>query len=115
MNTAYDIDIDNMMFANKLDCLINQFYKILPIKENGEKTLDKYLLSLQREMLGMQSLIVSLKDNAQYLTLLSILQYLIDHINEEKCTVGVVKSDVFKAIGILKKMKQSFAHGGGCA
>ena len=101
MMSRYDIDINDVMIKNKLDALVNQFYKILPIKESGEPSLLQYMKSLQREMLGCKSLILVLENDAQYLTLLSILQYMIDH----DCDVATVKSDVFKAIGIIKRMQ----------
>lgn len=101
MMSRYDIDINDVMLKNKLDALVNQFYKILPIKESGEPSLLQYMKSLQREMLGCKSLILALENDAQYLTLLSILQYMIDH----DCDVATVKSDVFKAIGIIKRMQ----------
>lgn len=101
MMSRYDIDVDDVMLKNKLDALVNQFYKILPIKESGEPSLPQYMKSLQREMLGCKSLILALENDAQYLTLLSILQYMIDH----DCDVATVKSDVFKAIGIIKRMQ----------
>ena len=101
MMSRYDIDINDVMIKNKLDALVNQFYKILPIKESGEPSLLQYMKSLQREMLGCKSLILALENDAQYLTLLSILQYMIDH----DCDVATVKSDVFKAIGIIKRMQ----------
>lgn len=110
MTTSRDIDINDSMVINRLDSYINQFFKILPIKENGDETLGKYMLSLQREMLGCQSLIVELHYDSQYLTLLSILEYLIDN----DCDVSVVRSEVFKAINILKKMRDRYdaAHKG---
>jgi len=101
MMSKYDIDINDVMLKNKLNALVNQFYKILPIKESGEPSLLQYMKSLQREMLGCKSLILALENDAQYLTLLSILQYMIDH----DCDVAIVKSDVFKAIGIIKRMQ----------
>jgi len=101
MMSKYDIDINDVMLKNKLNALVNQFYKILPIKESGEPSLLQYMKSLQREMLGCKSLILALENDAQYLTLLSILQYMIDH----DCDVATVKSDVFKAIGIIKRMQ----------
>ena len=102
--TRHGIELSDEMVLNRLDSYVNQFYKILPIKEGGEQTLGQYMTSLQREMLGCQSLIVALENDAQYLSLLSILQYLIDH----DCDVKVVRSEVFKAIGILKKMRHKF-------
>ena len=101
MMTTCGIELNNELFANKLRGFVNQFYKILPIKESGEPTLNQYIKSLQREMLGCQALIVALDNDAQYLSLLSILQYMIDN----DCDVATVKSDVFRAINILKRMQ----------
>lgn len=102
MKTVYGIEVSNKMFYNRVGGLVNQFFKILPIKENGEATLQKYMLSLQKEMLGLHSLIVALHDDQQYLSLLSILQYLIEH----ECDIATVRSEVFKAINILKRLQK---------
>ena len=104
MKTCYGIDLNDRLYYNRLGNLINQFYKILPIKENGEPTLQKYMMALQREMLGCKGLIESLDNDPQYVSLLSILQYMIDN----ECDVQTVRSDVFKAIAILKRMQAHF-------
>ena len=106
MMTVRGIELNDEMFSKKLRGFVNQFYKILPIKESGEPSLTQYMKSLQREMLGCGALIIALDNDAQYLSLLSILQYLIDH----DCDVATVKSDVFKAINILKKMQLQLAE-----
>lgn len=108
MMTCYGVKLDGAMLRDRLDRLINQFYKILPIKESGEPTLIQYMKSLQREMLGCKALIVALNNDAQYLSLLSILQYMIDN----DCDVATIKSDVFKAINILKHMQKTYASSG---
>lgn len=104
MMTICNIEINDELFTKKLAAMVNQFYKILPIKESGEPTLESYLKGLQREMLGCKSLILALENDAQYLSLLAILQYMIDN----DCDVATVRSDVFKSIGILKKMQARF-------
>ncbi len=109
MKTCYGIDVSDRLYYNRLGNLVNQFYKMLPLKEGGEPTLDKYMRALQREMLGCQGLIERLGDDPQYLSLLSILQYMIDH----DCDVKTVRSDVFKAIGILKRMQQKLSTDAG--
>ena len=109
MMTSCDIELNDAMFRKKLIAYVNQFYKILPIKESGEPSLTQYMQSLLREMIGCQALITALDNDAQYLSLLSILQYMIDH----DCDVATVRTDVFKAIGILKKMQARFAKTGG--
>jgi len=105
MMTIHNIELEKELLTGRLKGLVNMFYKILPIRESEEPTLHKYLLSLQREMLGCQSLIIALHHDEQYLVLLSILQYLIDN----ESSVDVVKSEVFKAIRILKKLEQKYA------
>lgn len=104
MMTSHGLEIDREMLTSRLADLVNQFYKILPIKESAEHTLQKYLLSLQREMLGCRSLIIALHCDGRYLSLLSILQFLIDN----DCSVAVVRSEVFRAIGIIKKLNAKY-------
>lgn len=100
MKTSVGIDINDEMVSNRLSCLINQFYKILPIKENNPDTLKKYARSLLREMLGLKDLIVLINNDAMYASLLSILQYMISN----ECSVEDVRSDVFKSIALIKKL-----------
>lgn len=104
MMTIKGIEIPDMLVHKYMKALIGQFYKILPIKESGEPSLGKYMDSLQREMIGCKELIAALDYDELYLSLLSILQYLI----ENECSVSVVKTEVFKAIAICKKLKKKY-------
>lgn len=49
-------NIHSEVLKNYLDTLVNNFFKILPIKENEEATLDEYMKSLQLELVGCNSL-----------------------------------------------------------
>lgn len=109
MMTSTGQRLSGRMVYAKLGGLVNQFYKILPIRESGEPSLGKYIKSLQREMIGFGELIRALDNDPQYLTLLAMLQYMGDH----DCDVATVRSDVFKAIGILKRMQKRFDPGDG--
>lgn len=100
MMTSKNIELPNEMVCKYLNSLVGQFYKILPIKESGEPSLSKYMESLQREMIGCQSLIVALDYNELYLSLINILEYLINN----DCDIKTVKSEVFKAINICTKL-----------
>ncbi len=104
MMTIYNTEISDRMVSNYMNALVNRFYKILPIKESGEDTLKLYLESLQREMIGLRDLIVFIQDDDRYLTLLAIVQYFINHDTD----VGTVRTDVFRAISILKKLQQKY-------
>lgn len=104
MMTIRNIELPDKVVQKYLKALIGQFYKILPIKESGEPSLDRYMQSLQREMLGCQNLILALNNDELFLSLLSVLQYLI----ENDCDTSTVKCEVFKAINICKKLQKKY-------
>lgn len=98
--------INQELLHNYFINLVNLFFKILPIRENEESSLVVYMKSLQNELLGCQSLVTAVNNDPHYLTLLSILQYLIDY---PECSVHEVKREVFKAISICNKLKAKYA------
>lgn len=97
-------DIPDRLFENYIRSLVNQFFKILPIRENEEPTLTEYMKNLQIELLGNKGLIVKLENDPQYLTLISILQYMI----QNDCDVPTTRSQVFKAISICNRLKSKY-------
>jgi hypothetical protein len=62
--------------------------------------------SLQAEVLGCEALVETIKADSMFLSLVSILQYLIDHTESE---VIVFRREVFKAISICNKLKARYA------
>lgn len=104
MMTSRSIELPDKVVQKYLKALIGQFYKILPIKESGEPSLDKYMESLQREMIGCQSLILALNNDELFLSLLAVLQYMI----KNDCDISTVKCEVFKAINICKKLQKKY-------
>ena len=108
MKTTNGHTIPAEMVGNYLSGLVNQFFKILPIKESGEPSLNEFMKSLQVEMIGPKSLMRYIKYDSMYMSLLSILQYLIDN----DCEIHVVKREVFKAITICKKLKEKYCYEG---
>lgn len=105
MMTSYGTDISREMTGSRMNTLINQFYKILPLKESETETLSSYIDSLLREMLGMKELMAELREDGLYLSLCSILQYHLDHPDR---SVKDVKSDVFKAIHVIKLLRDKY-------
>ena len=96
--------IDRQCIAGYLRSLVGRFFKILPMCEDHSSTLDKYMNSLLREMLGCELLADSLRDDDRYVSLLSILRSLIaEHEN-----LDVVKTDVFHAINIITQLEQKY-------
>ncbi len=97
--------IEKELLQNYFKSLVNSFFKILPMRENGERSLPTYIVSLQTELTGCQSFVPELEKEAQLMSLLSILQYL--HDNPD-CPVRSVRREVFKAISICNKLEVQY-------
>ena len=74
--------------------LVDRFFKILPLWENNEESLPTYLDSLLMELNGFNGLMYVLNDDRDYVSLLAILQYLIDNPDTN---TNVVKREIFRA------------------
>lgn len=107
IKTSVGETITSNLLQNYFRNLVNQFFKILPMRENEEDSLCVYLKSLQSELLGCKELIPEVRENSLYLTLLAILQYLIDN---PECTVTEVKREVFRAISVCNKLKSIYTN-----
>lgn len=103
----YDAINDNQFFLNYLNFLIGRVYKILPISEDEPVTLKSYLDSLVLELLGSKDLILKLKKDASFLSLIATLQSLSENQYEHK----VIRSEVFKCIDIIKKLIDKYIDG----
>lgn len=82
--------------------LKGKFYKILPMKENNDPTLEQYMKGLEKELIGCHSYLALSSLSGEFTSLLCILRYLI--ITD--CNVGTVKGEVFKAIDICEKLSK---------
>lgn len=97
------------VFDNYLRNLVNKFFKILPLRENEEKTLASYMVSLQREMMGVYSFVVMPECDPMFVSLIAILQYLIDN---PESAVTAYRQEVFKSISICNKLRSLCAEAG---
>lgn len=102
MSAANDSAISQRLLYNYFKNLVNSFFKILPIKEEKPETLPIYMESLQMELIGCKHLVVGMGDEPAFLSLLSILQYLIDY---PECGQHEVRREVFRAISLCNKLK----------
>lgn len=100
MNTKYGMVSDNVKSVG-LDQYINKFFKILPMFEEKCPTLKQYIHSLNREMVGFTHLKLEQSNHQDFLSLIATLESL----SVKDISVEEVKSDVFKCISILKKIK----------
>lgn len=96
------------LVENYLYGLVNQFFKILPLWESGEPSLSEFMRNLQSELIGHKSLMQFVEFDSMYMTLLSILQYLIDV--HPGCDISIVKREVFGAISICKKLRRKYCE-----
>ena len=106
IQTTTGIPIDETVISNYFRNLVNLFFKILPIRESGQESLDTYMRSLQIELIGCKEIIQAIQSDSMFLSLICILQYLIDH---PSCEIRVVKREVFRAISICNKLKSRYA------
>lgn len=88
-----------------LSGLVDRFFKILPLWEDNEESLPTYLESLQLELIGFNGLMKAVDDDKDFVSLLSILQYLIDNPDTSTRTV---KREVFRAISICNKLRSKY-------
>lgn len=100
MNTKYGT-INQEVVDKGLQQYVGRFFKILPMFEEQCPTLTQYVQSLNREMIGLSYLVLKLDDYEEFLSLVATLE----NLARKDLTVEEVKSDVFKSISILKKMK----------
>lgn len=107
INTSAGVPITSTLLHNYFRNLVNQFFKILPMRENEEDSLRVYMRSLQSELIGCREFVPQVGESSLYLTLLSILQYLID---SPECSVADVKREVFRAISICNKICLIYAN-----
>ena len=105
MSQVSDGAISQQLLYNYFKNLVNSFFKILPIKEEKPETLGIYMESLQKELIGCKHLVVGISEEPSFLSLLAILQYLIDY---PECTQREVKREVFRAISLCNKLKATY-------
>lgn len=105
INTSTGVQINDNVICNYFKNLVNLFFKILPLRENGEQTLPVYIRSLQIELIGCKNIIIDLQNDNNIITLISILQYFYDNPDSP---ISEVKREVFRAIAICNKLKDKY-------
>lgn len=111
-DTVVGVQIDSEHLLSYFGSLVNKFFKILPMREEGEKSLAEYIRSFQRELVGCGEFIPVVKDDGTFVEILCILQYLADNINNQECDFKNIRREVFHAISLCNKMQSRFMNGG---
>lgn len=94
--------IPNGYFANYFKFLIGRVWKILPMKEEGNKYLKRYMESLQRELIGNMNLVEELKYDGYFITLLNKIEFLIN----ENYDHSICRKEVFECIELVKVIRE---------
>ena len=104
--TTQGIPVDGESLCEYMQMLVGSFFKIIPIGESDDKSsLQTYLQSFQLELMGCQGLVLELKHEPLFISLISILQYFIDHPD---ISLVVLRRETFKAISICTKLKARY-------
>ena len=102
MILKYDINIDNLTIHNRLQNLINQIYKLLPIREQGVDW-QKPLQTILEELAGMQRLMNG-GCSEIYFPLLNKLEGL--YSLKEECDFDCYRRTIFECLNLLTSMKE---------
>lgn len=95
MTTNYG-EINNKQVIAYFDKLVNRVFKILPMSEENSDTIDEYVNSLVRELIGNSKILYG----EELLIVVGTLKGL-PYENHK-----LLKSDIFKAIDIIEKVKK---------
>lgn len=107
MKTSIGVEVHSRLLHNYFGTLVNQVYKILPMREHDSKTLNRYIRRLSAEIVGGSELYPNLCEDAYYASLLNILQYLQGHCMED--SIDQTKQLVFEGIHLCEKLKERYA------
>lgn len=92
---------------NYLKFLTGRVFKLLPMQEEKDDNLKKYMNSLQRELLGNKELIIELRDDNEFLVLLGKLEYLINNdVSDE-----IYRKDILDCVNLIGKIKERYERG----
>jgi hypothetical protein len=96
------------MFIDYCDGLVHKIYKILPLFEEGNHGLISNLQSLTLfEVKGLKLVIEDMDCSHEYIELLATLEQLLLDIDFGQIEQPIVKREIFKCIGLVKKIQSS--------
>ena len=102
--------MDNLV-ENYFKHLINSFFKILPMFEDKEPTLNTYLDNLYEEMTSCTKIIEQIEEDPQYMSLLLTLIFLRRHNESGDLTHEKCKAKVFGAMTTCGRLSIRYSGG----
>lgn len=104
--TLYD-GITSETVSKYFGNLINKIFKLLPMVEEGDNSIETYIDGLQVELDGCHDLIVIIREDPIFISLLSTLAWLRQNALKQDCSFKRIRREIFQAISICKKMEES--------
>ncbi|MGD7047082.1 hypothetical protein FZC83_02365 [Rossellomorea marisflavi] len=98
------ISKESSLYLNYLTVLKNRVFKILPLAEENNEGLPKYLDSLLFELYGLQYVIDGVKDSHNYISLMSTLEAVQLEIIEPDIALEFLRSEILKSLNIIDKL-----------
>jgi hypothetical protein len=100
------ISRDSTLLYNYLEISKNRVFKILPLFEENNEGLSRYVESLLFELYGLQNVISGVKESYNYLSLLCGLESISTEISTKEKNLKFIRSEIFKLIGLIKKIQE---------
>lgn len=101
MILKYNIQINSNIIAQRFQSLINQIYKLLPVRQE-ESDWEKPLQTIIEQLAGMQKLL-NCGDSETYFTLLNKLEGLHSLIKKED--FSIYRRTIFDCLNLMNVLK----------
>ena len=104
MKMKYDLEIDNKSIDNFFKKIINQLYKLLPMREQG-KDWKKPLETLIEQFCGMKRLMIHYQDNL-FLTIICKMEGLFNLTDDIK-DMPLYRRTIFECLSLLNSLNKN--------
>ena len=104
MKLKYDLEVSNYTIDKKLSTLINQIYKLLPIREEGSDWV-KPLETIIEELIGIDRLFI--EEEYKFFTLICKLEGLFFLENEED--FQLYRRIIFECLSLVGDIQNAIA------
>lgn len=93
-----------------LNSLVNNVFKILPLYEEQNVGITKYVDSLLFELYGLED-VVMIKHSYEYYSILATLKSVNKEIEKPDSSKPIIKREIFKCINVIKNMVGKLEEG----
>lgn len=104
MKMKYDLEMDNKSIDNFFKRIINQLYKLLPMREQG-KDWEKPLETLIEQLCGMKRLMIHYQDNL-FLTIICKMEGLFNLTDDIK-DMSLYRRTIFECLSLLNNLNKN--------